>query len=130
MGWYLAVLRNYAGFRGRAAGLEFWVFFLFQAVILGALYLLGIAIHSQLPFLVYSLATAVPTWAVIVRRLHDTGRGGWWILFLLLPIVGTIVVLLLMADEGELDENRFGPQPHRRIPPQRGQLSQPQAHAG
>ncbi|SEK27220.1 DUF805 domain-containing protein [Streptacidiphilus jiangxiensis] len=117
MQWYLAVLRNYAGFKGRAGGLEYWIFFLFQLVLLGGLYALGLWTGTLVPYAVYLAATFLPTLALTVRRLHDTGRTGWWALIGVVPIAGTLVVLAFMADEGELTENRFGPQPDRRRPP-------------
>jgi uncharacterized membrane protein YhaH (DUF805 family) len=120
MQWYLAVLRNYAGFKGRAGGLEYWIFFLVQLVLIGGLYALGLWTGSFVPYAVYVVATFLPTLALTVRRLHDTGRAGWWALIGLVPIVGTLVVLAFMADEGELTENRYGPQPDRRRPPTLG----------
>jgi uncharacterized membrane protein YhaH (DUF805 family) len=120
MQWYLAVLRNYVGFRGRAGGLEYWIFGLFQLVLLGGLYALGMWTGVYLPYFLYALATIVPAVALTVRRLHDTGRSAWWLLLWLIPIIGQLVVLAFMADEGELTDNRYGPQPDRRRPPRVG----------
>ncbi|MEY9878358.1 uncharacterized membrane protein YhaH (DUF805 family) [Streptacidiphilus sp. MAP12-33] len=118
MKWYLAVLRNYVGFRGRAGGLEYWIFFLFQLVLIGGLYALGRwGGGTFIPYALYIAATFLPHLALTVRRLHDTGRSGWWALTGVVPIIGALVVLAFMADEGELTDNRYGPQPDRRRPP-------------
>ena len=61
--------------------------------------------------LVYSIAVFVPTLAVVVRRLHDTDRSGWWILIALIPLVGAIVLLVFLILKGNEGDNRFGPDP-------------------
>jgi len=59
---------------------------------------------------VIALILALPTWAVCVRRLHDTGRSGWWMLFYFLPYIGTIVLLVMFCQKSD-DDNRYGPKP-------------------
>ena len=59
----------------------------------------------------YGLAMLVPAIAVTARRLHDIGRSGWWILFGLIPLIGTIVLLVFMVLDSQDGENRFGPNP-------------------
>jgi uncharacterized membrane protein YhaH (DUF805 family) len=122
MKWYLAVFSHYAVFRGRSGGLEFWIFFLFQLVIMGGLFVLGLATHQFLPYLVYVLISLLPYLGLVVRRLHDTGRSGFWVFITLVPLVGQIVLLLFMADEGERQPNRYGPEPDRLHPPLRPAL--------
>jgi uncharacterized membrane protein YhaH (DUF805 family) len=112
MNWYLAVLKNYAQFNGRARRKEYWMFVLFScliSIVLGAVeWLLGLpAALSGL----YSLAVLVPSIAVLFRRLHDTGRSGWWVLLLFVPLLGALAILFFTAQEGESGENAYGPNP-------------------
>ena len=59
----------------------------------------------------YDLAVLIPSIAVTVRRLHDTGRTGWWILIGLIPVIGGIVLLIFMLLDSEPGENQYGPNP-------------------
>ena len=116
MEWYLAVLRKYAEFSGRARRKEYWMFFLFNFLIgcgLAILELtLGLAGGLYGPLtLLYSLAVLVPGLAVTVRRLHDTGRSGWWLLIGFVPLLGAIVLLVFMLTDGQPGPNQYGPNP-------------------
>jgi uncharacterized membrane protein YhaH (DUF805 family) len=118
MNWYLEVLKKYAVFNGRARRKEYWLFFLFNIIIsivlgiidgivgtsgaVGSLGLLGC---------IYTLAVLIPGIAVAVRRLHDTSRSGWWILIGLIPIIGAIVLIVFMVQDGKPGENQFGKNP-------------------
>lgn len=110
MSWYLAVLKKYAVFSGRARRKEYWMFFLFNVIIAFALALveglLGIAAGSDRSILatIYQLAILIPAIAVGVRRMHDTDHSGWWVLF---PIVN----LVFACTEGTRGNNRFGADP-------------------
>jgi uncharacterized membrane protein YhaH (DUF805 family) len=110
--WYLAVLKNYAGFSGRARRTEYWMFFLFNLIITIVLDVIGRVIElGTLLGGIYGLAVLIPGLAVGVRRLHDTGRSGWWLLIGLVPVVGTIVLIVFLATEGEPGNNAHGPNP-------------------
>ena len=111
MNWYVAVLKNYVGFNGRAGRQEFWMFVLFNIVIDIVLSIVDLAINSQLLAGLYGLAVLLPSLAVAVRRLHDTGRSGWWILIGIIPIIGWIVLIVFYAAEGQPNANQFGPTP-------------------
>lgn len=128
MHWYLGVLKNYRGFSGRARRTEYWMFALFHALALLLLQLLMVGIITTgvvtqagppllwiiaafAPYLAYAIGTFVPSLAVVVRRLHDTGRSGWWCLMMLIPYAGPIVMLIFFVQEGEPYENRYGPSP-------------------
>lgn len=63
------------------------------------------------PYGLYSMFLFIPALAVAVRRLHDTGRAGWSILLGLIPLAGTVILLLWYASEGMRGQNRFGPDP-------------------
>jgi len=86
---------KYADFTGTASREEYWWFFLF--LVLGSL--LAIALNTGLA-MAFSLATILPSLAAATRRLHDTGRSGWWLLISLVPLLGSIVLLVLLAQEG------------------------------
>lgn len=118
MNWYLAVLKNYAGFSGRARRKEYWMFTLFNMIfVIVAMILdnvLGIAIEGVgygPIYGLYALAVLIPGLAVSVRRLHDVGKSGWMILIALIPIVGAIWLLVLMVTDSNLGENEYGPNP-------------------
>ena len=59
----------------------------------------------------WGLATLIPNLAVGVRRLHDTNRSGWWMLIVLVPLIGIVVLLIFDVMEGTKGPNRFGPDP-------------------
>jgi uncharacterized membrane protein YhaH (DUF805 family) len=113
--WYIAVLKNYVGFSGRARRQEYWMFALFDFIIFAVLYVIGLAIKTEIPYLIYGLAVLLPGLAVAFRRLHDTGKTAWWLLIGIIPFVGGIVLLVFMCLEGTQGDNQYGPDP-KRIP--------------
>jgi uncharacterized membrane protein YhaH (DUF805 family) len=117
MNWYLEAWKNYANFQGRARRKAFWMFVLFNIIALvvlgliqGALGLSGESGYGILTGL-YSLAVLLPALSLAVRRLHDTGRSGWWLLIGLLPLVGEIILIVFYALDGQPGENQYGPNP-------------------
>ena len=112
MQWYLAVLKNYAGFSGRAHRTEYWMFVLFNIIISFVLgFVEGLFGGPGILGMIYSLAVLIPGIAVAMRRLHDTGRSGWWLLIGLVPVVGFIVLLVFMVLEGDNGANDYGDAP-------------------
>ncbi len=122
MNWYLAVLRNYVGFSGRARRKEYWMFVLFNFIfliiamildsILGTRYEMnGLTLPYGYVYTLYALAVLIPALAVLVRRLHDVGKGGGFIFIALIPIAGPIWLLVLLCTDSERGENRFGQSP-------------------
>jgi uncharacterized membrane protein YhaH (DUF805 family) len=114
--WYLQALKKYAVFSGRARRKEYWFFVLWYLIItilLGILDgMLGLRIgQAGVLQTLYALAVLIPSLAVTVRRLHDTGRTGWWLLIVLIPFIGFIVLLVFMCLEGEPGENKYGASP-------------------
>lgn len=112
MEWYLKVVRdNYANFNGRARRKEYWMFVLINLIIS---ILVGVVSGflvrmTNIPYLaalssLYSLAVLIPSIAVAVRRAHDSGKSGW---FILIPIYN----LYLMLIDGQPGENQYGPNP-------------------
>lgn len=107
--WYLDVLKKYAVFSGRARRKEYWMFALFNFLILLLIgFILGLlgapAAMGDGVSAIYNLAILVPAIAVGVRRMHDTGRSGWW---LLLPIAN----LVFLCQGSQPDTNQYGPVP-------------------
>lgn len=106
--------RNYVGFTGRARRSEFWWWVLFQVLVsFVAASLWGISRSSAL----YGLTTLIlflPALALEVRRLHDVGRSGWWLLISFVPLVGIILLLVWFCKDGTVGTNRFGADPKLR----------------
>lgn len=112
MNWYLAVLKKYAEFSGRASRSEFWMFFLIHFIILVVLAILAARFSFfNLIYLVYALGTLVPYLAAAARRLHDTDKSGWFLLIGLIPLVGGIILIVLLALPGSDGDNRYGSPP-------------------
>jgi uncharacterized membrane protein YhaH (DUF805 family) len=119
--WKTAITKNYANFDGRARRSEYWYYTLMNIIILVGLQVLIavgaasgsaiIAMIAGIVYLIYALGTLVPSLAAVVRRLHDTGKSGWFILIALIPLVGSIWLLVLLCTDGEQGENAFGPDP-------------------
>ena len=136
MNYMFLPLKRYADFQGRSRRLEYWLFALLNAIVLGVLY--GIIIGSLagsvtidpntgaatgmnpagagfggivgIILFVWSLAVLVPLLAVTVRRLHDQDKSGWLVLLQLVPIAN-IVLLVFMFLPGTPGPNKFGPDP-------------------
>tara|TARA_B100000035_G_scaffold45304_1_gene34209 strand:- start:65 stop:418 length:354 start_codon:yes stop_codon:yes gene_type:complete len=99
---------KFANFEGRARKSEFWWFQLFYVIVLmlGTIidYLLG---YTELFYWIGYIICLLPGLAVGSRRLHDTGRSGWWQL-LYLTIIGVIVLIVWWVADGEKKKNKFG----------------------
>jgi uncharacterized membrane protein YhaH (DUF805 family) len=87
---------KYADFSGRASRAEYWWFFLFILLVSAATSLFSNTLSG-----LFSLATLVPSIAAAARRLHDTNRSGWWQLIVLVPVVGLVVLIVFLAQEGK-----------------------------
>jgi len=116
MNYYLAVLKKYAVFEGRAGRAEFWYFFLINFVIGMVLSYIDRLISSGDAFVgflgtIYSLGVLIPGLAVGVRRLHDIGKSGVWIFIGLIPFIGWIWLIVLYAKEGDAGNNEYGAVP-------------------
>ena len=107
-------LSKYATFAGRARRSEFWWFALF--VFAGNL-LLGLIDAAVFPgetrvfAPLFWLAMLLPSIAVSVRRMHDIGRTGWWVLLHLIPVIGFLVILYFYVQRSEAGANAHGPPP-------------------
>jgi uncharacterized membrane protein YhaH (DUF805 family) len=128
---YIDVLKKYADVTGRARRREFWLFFLANLIIIGIPYFLLMVIIAAaienggdevtalniiipiiyLVLFLYQLAIFLPNICVGVRRLHDIGRSGWWLLVHFVPFIGPIILIVWFAQDSEPDSNQYGPYP-------------------
>lgn len=121
MYWYLKCWKQYVDFQGRARRKEYWIFTLINFIIYLLLYILAFSMMfdssdilfllASIIFFLYTVATILPSIAVTVRRLHDTGRSGWWYLLNFIPLVGSICLLVLLCLDSEPGENQWGKNP-------------------
>ena len=123
MGFQEAVrtcLQKYATFSGRAPRSEYWWFVLFCILVGIAAAIISMLLFGYSPTdpdsvdwvgLLCSLALLLPSLAVGVRRLHDIDRSGWWMLLILIPLLGAIVLIIFAAQRGTTGSNRFGADP-------------------
>lgn len=117
--WMTMPLKRYADFSGRSRRKEYWMFVLgcvIVAIVLsiveGILGMSGMVggIYGPLTTL-FVLAIIIPSIAVQVRRFHDQDKSGWFVLLGLIPILGSLAVLVFMLLEGTNGPNRFGSDP-------------------
>jgi uncharacterized membrane protein YhaH (DUF805 family) len=106
MQWYLEVLKKYAVFDGRAQRAEFWWFVLVHLIIAAVLSWVSETLST-----IYGLAVLLPAIGVSIRRLHDTGRTGWWLLLSFIPVIGTIILIVFYVQDSEEGTNEYGPNP-------------------
>ncbi len=112
MNWYIGVLKQYAVFSGRAGRQEYWMFSLFHAIITIALSAIeGLVGGPGIAGIIYGLATILPCIGVSIRRLHDTSRSGWWLLIGLIPIIGSIILIVFFVFDSTPEENQYGLNP-------------------
>jgi uncharacterized membrane protein YhaH (DUF805 family) len=135
MNYYMQAFRKYAVFSGRARRMEYWMFTVINFAIIFALNMLGGALGlgsfalgslggdtaaafgsiigillGFIPGLIFCLVILLPSIAVGVRRLHDTGRSGLWMLLGLIPFVGLILLVFMLIDS-QPGDNEYGPNP-------------------
>ncbi|MDE2483269.1 MAG: DUF805 domain-containing protein [bacterium] len=122
MHWYLAVLKKYAVFSGRARRSEYWWFAVFNVIAIAVLALVGGVLGALIAgkeiagdiatvlYGIYVIAVLLPSLAVSVRRLHDTGRSAWWLLLSFVPFAN-IVLLIFYCLDSQPGANAYGPNP-------------------
>lgn len=97
MNYYTQAWKHYFDFSGRSTRKEFWMFVLINFIISLAISIVGGLIGIKALSSVYSLLMLIPSIAILVRRLRDAGFNVWWILIVLVPLVGFIVLMVLAA---------------------------------
>ena len=112
MEWYMQAWRDYKKFDGRSRRMEFWMFLL---VNIGVSIALGVveAMFGSPGILgwLYSLAVLVPAIAVSIRRLHDIGLPGLWVLLILIPFLNLLLALIFLTRDSQPGSNEYGPNP-------------------
>lgn len=98
--------QKYTDFNGRAKRPEYWWFALFCFIVSGVLEYMSSSLS-----LLFSLAVLLPSLAVGTRRLHDINKSGWLQLLWLIPILGWIFLIYLLAQEGNAEANQYGETP-------------------
>ncbi|MBD3728869.1 MAG: DUF805 domain-containing protein [Sphingomonadales bacterium] len=124
MEWMIMPYKRYADFSGRSRRKEYWMFQLFVIIVYVVLLMLGGGLGAAagdsggglagglfgILLLVFIVATFIPALAVLVRRLHDQDKSGWWALLALVPIA-SLVLLVFMFLDGTPGDNQYGPDP-------------------
>ena len=123
MKWFIKCFKQYFDFKGRARRKEYWYFTLFCFIFSILVELVGsilgmmvgsYILHSILS-LIFCIITFIPSISVSVRRLHDIGRRGWWLLLCLVPIIGWIWLIVWACFDSKKGENKWGPNPKENI---------------
>jgi uncharacterized membrane protein YhaH (DUF805 family) len=107
MEYFIDAFRKYADFSGRAHRKQYWMFVLIYSLVYIVLALIDAALGSLWLTSIFSLVIFVPSMSIGARRLHDTGRTGWWQLIYIIPLIGLIVMLVFLSQESH-SENEYG----------------------
>jgi len=119
MEWYIKVLKQYFDFKGRARRKEYWMFMLFNIIFIIVLMVISEFIDGLFNtrgigsiFLgFYYLGMIIPSLAVVVRRLHDQNKSGWYYFICFIPVIGGLWLFVLLVTEGDRKSNKYGPDP-------------------
>jgi uncharacterized membrane protein YhaH (DUF805 family) len=106
-----SVLSQYANFSGRARRSEYWFFYLAIVIVSVVASILDLIIGMQILGWIVAAATIVPSISASARRLHDTGRSGWWQLIGIIPVIGWILLIVWLATDSNPGDNQYGPNP-------------------
>jgi len=102
---------KYVDFSGRSSRSAYWYWALFAFIAYVVALVLDVAIKSPILYIVVVLGLLLPGIAVLFRRLHDTGRSGWWWLIAFVPIAGGIVLLVFTVTDSDPGPNQYGERP-------------------
>lgn len=118
MNWFISVLKRPIEFHGRARRKEYWYFFACSLLITVLLSVIDNVLgwyseSEEIGVLsgIFSLLVILPSLSVTVRRLHDTGRSGWWVLLYLIPILGFLILLYFLVLDSNSFKNKYGNSP-------------------
>jgi uncharacterized membrane protein YhaH (DUF805 family) len=111
MEYFLEGFRKYAEFSGRTTLKEFWMFMLFYTVIYMVLLIVDRTFGILFFTGIFSVISLIPTISITARRLHDTGRSGWWqLIAVFLPVLGFIILVILVSQRSR-EDNIYGSKP-------------------
>lgn len=105
---YKKMWKNYAVFNGRSTVRDYWMAVLFNFVISLAIGAIAGALDLGLVASLYSIAVFIPSLALLVRRLHDTNKSGWFAFISLIPLVGAIILLVVVCQKSVDEDNKYG----------------------
>lgn len=108
---FTAAVQQFANFEGRNTRTQYWMFILFYIIFYIACAVVDNVLGKPIVSALYSLVLLVPSIAVATRRLHDTGRSGWWQLIGLIPLLGAIVLIVFLAQDSAAGDNEYGANP-------------------
>lgn len=119
--YFLNVIKkHYADYEGRASRSEYWYFTLFVVVGFVAISIVTTILGNMLRTgifgilgVLFMLALAVPSICLGIKRMHDIGKSGLWLLVGLIPLVGPFVQIYFLVQDSEADRNQYGPNPKR-----------------
>ncbi len=119
MNWYIMGFRKAFHFQGRARRKEYWYFFLINILILFCLNFVNVPILSSKRsvvrmFEIYAIIIFIPRLSLAVRRLHDLGKSGFWILVELIPL-GSLYLFILFTNDSIPGTNKYGPSPKEQV---------------
>ncbi|MCJ7558445.1 MAG: DUF805 domain-containing protein [Gammaproteobacteria bacterium] len=99
--YFTDAIKKSADFKGRATRKEFWIFSLIYTAIYVIFGLLDAFVGTIAIQFIFALVMSVPGVSVTTRRLHDTGRSGWWQLLFILPLIPVVGLFALVLLGGE-----------------------------
>lgn len=112
MEWFLKVVKNYTGFSGRAQRKEYWMFILFYMIFSTVAVIIdGVIGTPGVLQGIVALGLFLPSLAVLMRRLHDVGKSGWFCLVSIIPLAGPIWLIITLAKDGDPGSNAYGENP-------------------
>lgn len=118
------VREKYVAFSGRASRAEYWKFMLIYVIILLVAQALDVGLFPHTVdetgmggtiTTIVTILLFLPAFTAQIRRLHDIGKSGWWILWQIVPIIGTLVLLYFLVKPSEKGTNKYGPQPSETL---------------
>lgn len=114
MDYFIDNVKKYADFTGRSRRTEYWMYYLFYIIFVIVLAVIGAFTGADFLSTIYIFALFLPTISIAARRLHDTGRSGWWQLVGLIPVIGWLIMIYFLVQDSE-DDNKWGPNPKAGI---------------
>lgn len=119
MSYFIEAYKRAFDFSGRSRRKEYWMFVLFYAIALIILTILDRVLFGDSEIavlsLIFTLVSAIPSISITVRRLHDIGKSGWWILLSLIPFVGGIILFVFTVLDSQHGSNKWGTNPKENM---------------
>ena len=110
MDYFIGALKKYADFTGRARRKEYWMFYFIYMILIIVISVLDAVLSVGVFSIIFTLGMLIPSISIAARRLHDTGRSGWWQLIAFIPLIGLIILIVFLAQDGH-DANEYGENP-------------------